>query len=102
MELSYIDWSLTNKKLLPSLQQDPTVELKPLPDHLKYVFLGDNNTLPMIIAMCLEPQHETQLIKVLQEYKTTIGWTIVDIKRISLSLCIHIILLEEEAKPLRE
>ena len=41
------------------------VELKPLPDHLKYVFVGDNDTLSVIIANGLEPQHEENLIKVL-------------------------------------
>jgi hypothetical protein len=26
------------------------LELKPLPNNLKYVFINDNNTLPIIIA----------------------------------------------------
>ena len=39
MEVSYIDLPLTNEKLLPSVQQVPTIELKPLPDHLKYVLI---------------------------------------------------------------
>ncbi|CAM8940770.1 unnamed protein product [Rhodiola kirilowii] len=33
----------------PSVMQAPKIELKPLPGHLKYAFLGDNNTLPVII-----------------------------------------------------
>ena len=102
MELSYIDLPLTNDKLLPLVQQAPAVELKPLSDHLKYVFLGDNNTLPVIIAKGLEPQHKAQLIKVLKAHKTTIGWTIADIKGIGPSLWMHKILLEEEIKPSRE
>ena len=55
MEISYIDLPLTNEKLLPSVQQAPAVALKHLPDHLKYVFLGDRNTLLVIIAKGLEP-----------------------------------------------
>ncbi|CAM8949930.1 unnamed protein product [Rhodiola kirilowii] len=34
---------------LPSIVQAPKVELKPLPENLKYAFLGDNGTLPVII-----------------------------------------------------
>ncbi|XP_076943244.1 uncharacterized protein LOC143613421 [Bidens hawaiensis] len=37
-------------KLRPSLESPPVVELKELPKHLKYVFLGENDTLPAIIA----------------------------------------------------
>ncbi|CAM8919943.1 unnamed protein product [Rhodiola kirilowii] len=39
---------------LPSVMQAPKIELKPLPEHLKYAFLGDNNTLPVIIKSGLE------------------------------------------------
>ena len=38
---------------------------------------------------------EERLIRVIREHKTTIGWTIVDIKGISPSMCMHRILLEE-------
>ena len=54
MEVSYIDLPLTYEKLLPSVQQAPTVELKPLLDHLKNAFLGDNNKLHMTIVKGLE------------------------------------------------
>lgn len=32
-----------------SIKEPPTLELKELPDHLRYVFLGSGNTLPIII-----------------------------------------------------
>ncbi|XP_050111753.1 uncharacterized protein LOC126590308, partial [Malus sylvestris] len=32
---------VSTNKMLPSVIQAPVLELKPLPDHLKYVFLGD-------------------------------------------------------------
>ncbi|KAM1043307.1 hypothetical protein ACFX2A_035379 [Malus domestica] len=38
---------VSTNKMLPSVIQAPVLELKPLPDHLKYVFLGDNETLPV-------------------------------------------------------
>ncbi|CAN6586315.1 unnamed protein product [Malus baccata var. baccata] len=63
---------LTNK-LLPSVVQPPTLELKPLPSHIKYVFLGNNESLPVIISSTLMAQEEDKLVRVLREYKTTIG-----------------------------
>ena len=34
----------------PSIEEPPTLELKPLPEHLKYAYLGKYQTLPVIIA----------------------------------------------------
>ncbi|XP_021744944.1 uncharacterized protein LOC110710909 [Chenopodium quinoa] len=79
-------------KLLPSVLQAPQVELKPLPDHLKYVFLGQNDTLPVIISSKLTKEQEDKLVTVLKEHKLAIGWTIADIKGISPSTCMHRIL----------
>ncbi|XP_021722788.1 uncharacterized protein LOC110690271 [Chenopodium quinoa] len=89
-------------KLLPSVLQAPQVELKPLPDHLKYVFLGQNDTLPVIISSKLTKEQEDKLVTVLKEHKLAIGWTIADIKGISPSTCMHRILLEHDAKPVRQ
>ena len=36
-----IELTPPSEKLVPSIVQAPKVELVPLPDHLKYVFLGD-------------------------------------------------------------
>ena len=47
---SFISLSNDNEKLLPSILHAPKLELKTLPDHLKYVFLGENETLLVIIA----------------------------------------------------
>ncbi|CAN6725843.1 unnamed protein product [Malus baccata var. baccata] len=85
-------------KLLPSVVQPPTLELKPLPSHLKYIFLGDDETLPTIISSTLMAQEEDKLVRVLREYKTTIGWTLADIKGINPTTCMHRILLEEGSK----
>ncbi|KAM1362811.1 hypothetical protein PS1_028130 [Malus domestica] len=80
----------------------PTLELKPLPDHLKYVFLGNDETLPVIVSSSLTAHEEEKLVRVLREYKTAIGWTLADIKGISPTTCMHRILLEEGTKPSRE
>ena len=53
----------------------------------------------MIISSKLSAPQEEKLVQVLKEHKTAIGWTIVDIKGISPSTCMHRILLEEEARP---
>ncbi|KAK8952364.1 hypothetical protein KSP39_PZI003940 [Platanthera zijinensis] len=82
----------------PSILEPPTLELKPLPENLKYVFLGEDNTLPVIIDASLVKEKEEKLLEVLREYKGAMGWTIADIRGISPSICMHKILLEEEAK----
>ncbi|CAM8954149.1 unnamed protein product [Rhodiola kirilowii] len=87
---------------LPSVVQAPTVELKPLPSHLKYAFLGEDSTLPVIIKSGLEADQERRLIGVLTEHKLAIGWTLPDIKGISSAVCMHRILLEDGARPSRE
>ncbi|CAN6583779.1 unnamed protein product [Malus baccata var. baccata] len=97
-----ISISVSTNKLLPSVIQAPVLELKPLPDHLKYVFLGDNETLPVIVSSSLTAIEEEKLIRVLKDHKTAIGWTLADIRGISPTTCMHRILLEEGAKPTRE
>ncbi|KAK9150909.1 hypothetical protein Syun_009218 [Stephania yunnanensis] len=84
------------------MERAPTLELKPLPSHLKYVFLGENDTLPVIISTKLTLPEEEKLIHVLQEFKEALGWTIADIKGISPSTCMHQIHMEEGSKPSRE
>ncbi|CAN6570222.1 unnamed protein product [Malus baccata var. baccata] len=64
--------SVSANKILPSVVQPPTLELKSLPSHLKYVFLGENDTLPVIISSSLTAQEESKLVRVLKEYKTAI------------------------------
>ncbi|CAN6559843.1 unnamed protein product [Malus baccata var. baccata] len=94
--------SSVSTKMLPSVDQAPTLELKPLPDHLKYVFLGDDETLPVIVSSSLTTHEEEKLVRVLREHKTAMGWTLADIRGISPTTCMHRILLEEGTKPSRE
>ncbi|KAL4310799.1 hypothetical protein GQ457_01G020300 [Hibiscus cannabinus] len=79
----------------PSLEHAPSLELKPLPPHLKYVYLGSNETLPVIISAKLLPDQECSLINLLSQYKKAIGWTMADLKGISPTICMHKIMLEE-------
>ncbi|XP_075483716.1 uncharacterized protein LOC142523870 [Primulina tabacum] len=55
-----------------SLEEPPTLELKPLPPHLKYVYLA---------------------------HKSAFAWKVVDIKEINPLVCMHKILMEEMYSP---
>ncbi|XP_074315436.1 uncharacterized protein LOC141651634 [Silene latifolia] len=61
------------EKLLPPVLQAPVVELKGLPEHLKYIFLGEGETLPVIISSKLTEEQEARLKDVLVENKLVIG-----------------------------
>ena len=77
------------------VQQTTTPELKQLPEHIRYAFLGDSYTFPVIVAASLTLREEEKLLRVLREHRTALGWTISDIKGISPSICMHKILMEE-------
>ena len=93
---------LIEDKVLPSEEKPPKLELKPLPSHLKYAFLGVEETFPVIISSSLESDQENKLLEILRTHKTTIGWTITDIKGISPLICTDRIHLEEDVKPSRQ
>ncbi|XP_073119732.1 uncharacterized protein [Henckelia pumila] len=84
----------------PSLEEPPTVELKPLPTHLKYVFLGENGNLPVIISSSLTGEMETRLLDVFKIHKSVFAWKVTDIKGINPSICMNKILMEENINPL--
>jgi hypothetical protein len=92
----------TNTTIFPSIVKAPNLELKQLPKHLTYAYLGENKTLPMIVAANLSSGEEEKLLRILREHKIAIGWTIADIKGISPAKCMHQIHLEDEAKPTRD
>ena len=83
----------------PSIEEPPVLELKELPSHLRYVFLGSGNTLQVIIAADLGEQQVEALISVLKRYKRAIGWTIADIIGIPPGICMHKIQLEKDCVP---
>lgn len=63
------------------VQENPKVEeLKILPTHLKYAFLGDDEKNLVIISNTLSKLEEEKLFRILREYKTAIGQTISDLK----------------------
>ncbi|XP_060170663.1 uncharacterized protein LOC132601599 [Lycium barbarum] len=53
----------------PSIIEPPTLELKPIPSHLRYGFFGPNNTLPVIISARLTNEQRERLLVILRRYK---------------------------------
>nr|GFC09804.1 reverse transcriptase domain-containing protein [Tanacetum cinerariifolium] len=86
-------------KTQPEEDEPPKVELKELPPHLEYAFLGDNGKWPVIIAKDLSSNEKTDLINVLKTRKKAIAWKLTDIKGIDPEFCSHKILLEEDYSP---
>nr|GFB06307.1 retrovirus-related Pol polyprotein from transposon 17.6 [Tanacetum cinerariifolium] len=79
--------------------EPPEVELKELPPHLEYAFLGDNGKWLVIIAKDLSFNEKIALINVLKTRKKAIAWKLTDIKGIDPEFCSHKILLEEDYSP---
>nr|GEY05652.1 reverse transcriptase domain-containing protein [Tanacetum cinerariifolium] len=77
----------------------PEVELKELPPHLEYAFLGDNEKWPVIIAKDLNINEKIAIINVLKSRKKATAWKLTDIKGIDPEFCSHKILLEEYFSP---
>ena len=75
------------------------MELKPLPEHLRYAFLGPDSTYPIVVSVSLSDRECEKLLCVLNKYRSAIGWSISDLKGISATTCMHRILLEEGHKP---
>ncbi|KAL9339086.1 hypothetical protein Peur_068101 [Populus x canadensis] len=89
-------------KVEASLVQPYKPERKPLPSDLKYAFLGEDESYPIVISSKLSIEQEQDLLRVVRKHKKAIGWTITDLKGISPLLCTHRIYLEEEAKSVRQ
>ncbi|XP_075084824.1 uncharacterized protein LOC142168064 [Nicotiana tabacum] len=86
----------------PSIIEPPQLELKPLPSHLRYKFLGFNETLPVIVSSLLNDVQVEHLLDTLREHIHAIGWIIVDICGIFTGIYEHKIQLEQESKPSME
>ena len=72
--------------------------LKELPRHLKYEFLEPEKGKPVIISAAFTEAEEQKLLEILRKYKEVIAWSINERKGISPSICMHKILLNDNAK----
>ena len=84
-----------------TIEQETSAEgltLKELPRHLKYEFLEPEKRKPVIISTALTEVEEQKLLEILRKYKEAIASSIEDLKGISPSICMHKILLNDNAK----
>nr|GFA27910.1 reverse transcriptase domain-containing protein [Tanacetum cinerariifolium] len=93
------DLKVVEPKNQSEKDEPPEVELKELPPHLEYTFLGDNGKWPVIIAKDLSSNKKTALINVLKLRKKAIAWKLTDIKGVDPEFYSHKILLEEDYSP---
>ena len=75
--------------LVPSFEQPPKMEQKPLPSNLRYAYLRDASTLPVIILASLTVVEEDKLLRALRDHKDALSWSLVDLKGIRPSMCMH-------------
>ncbi|XP_062074889.1 uncharacterized protein LOC133778891 [Humulus lupulus] len=79
MAIEYVKWLNTAGKIykkkyeelgqgselpLPSIEKPPTLEMKSLPEHFCYAYLGEKETLPVIISASLSTMEEEKLLRV--------------------------------------
>ncbi|XP_059311714.1 uncharacterized protein LOC132063262 [Lycium ferocissimum] len=97
-----LDLDLANRTTPPAkpfIVEPPKLELKQLPAHLRYEFLGPNNTLPIDHFSIIGRGAVERLVEILREYRRAISWTIADIWGIPSGICEHKIRLEEDKEP---
>ncbi|KAL1564620.1 hypothetical protein AAHA92_06939 [Salvia divinorum] len=87
---------------LPSEASSEKKELKKLPPGLKNSYLGENESLPVIISSKLTKGQEERLLEVLKRNQKAIGWQLSDLVGISPDLCMDHIRMEEGAKAHRD
>jgi hypothetical protein len=86
-------------EIKPEEPQVPEVDLKPLPKGLKYEFLGPDKTYPGIVSDELSPEENEKLLNLLKKHRKVIGYSINDLKGLSLAFCTHRIPMEDQCKP---
>ena len=78
-----------------------TVELKPLPSHLRYEFFDPSHQFSVIVSAKLNGPQLEQLLDVLCKHKGAVGYSIYDIRRLSPSFYMHHIFLDDGHHPSR-
>ena len=74
----------------------PKVSLKPLPLSLKYAYLDVDEGSPVIVSYELDNTSLEKLLVLLRKYRSVIRYSLDDIKRISPTLFMHRIHLDDE------
>ena len=84
---------------MPSVERPSQLEQKQLISYLRYAYVGESSTLPVIISTSMIAGEEDKLYRVLRDHKNAIEWPLADLKGIHPSMCMHWILLEDGHKP---
>jgi len=71
------------------------IELKPLLAGLRYAFLGENSTYPVIVNASLNPTELNLLLSKFRNHRKALVYSLDDIASISPDVCIHRIHLED-------
>jgi hypothetical protein len=87
------------EEIKPEEPQVPEVDLKPLDKGLKYEFLGLDKTYPVIVSDELSPEQNEKLLILLKKHRKVIGYSINELKGLSLAFCTHRIPMEDQCKP---
>jgi hypothetical protein len=85
-------------EIKPEEPQVPEVDLKPLPKGLKYEFLGPDKTYPVIVSNELSPEQNENSLILLKKHRKVIGYSINDLKGLSLAFNTHHIPMEDQCK----
>ena len=72
--------------------------LKEFPKHLKYAFLGKERSKTVILVADLTVEKEQTVVEILRKHQEVIAWSVEDLKGSNPSVCMHKILMEENAK----
>ena len=78
-----------------------SIELKPLPSGLRYIFLNNDQDSPMIISDKLSQEESLRLLTVLEKHHSAFGYSLQDLKGISPALCTHRIHIDPNSIPSR-
>ena len=62
------------------------------------MFSGNERSKPVIIVADLTLKKEQKVVEILKKHKEAIAWLVEDLKGINPSICMHKILMEENAK----
>ena len=77
----------------------PPLELKPLPDELRYEFLGETRNCPLIVYANLSESEVEKLMAVLRSHTAAFGYSLSEFRGIKPSVAIHRITIEEGTEP---
>ena len=60
-------------QLTPPIKKPPIMEEKQLPNHMRYAYLGEESTLPVIISSSLSNMEEEKLLRIFKDHKRLDG-----------------------------